>query len=66
MEVTEEFHAAVALTSGNGPSIPIEQGAEWAPEPVSTLRNGAKFLAFARNRNPGIPTEQCRSWYRKM
>jgi hypothetical protein len=51
MEVNGERHAPTALyPRGKGPSVPIEQEAGWAPEPVWTQRLEEKSFASAGNR----------------
>jgi hypothetical protein len=53
MGVSGQRHEPAALLPpGKGPPVPIVQGAEWAPEPVSTQRLEEKYFTPAGDRTP--------------
>jgi hypothetical protein len=45
MEVSGQLHVPAALPPAKEPSVLIRQEAEWAPEPVWTLRRRKKILS---------------------
>ena len=47
MEVSGESDTSTALPPGKNPSVPIEQDAGWAPEPVWMLSEEINVLPHA-------------------
>jgi hypothetical protein len=51
MEVSGHLHDPAALPPGKEPLVPIAQEAEWAPEPVSSLKiSGAEMCCKGGNK----------------